>query len=321
MKALASVRVTALLLLSVVARSATGAESAPIFEMERFYTAPNSQTVDPPLAVGDVLRFRWIGERKPPGTAVRVAPLAGAKPLSEEGWEVYSHPKDDATSAFSVIPLKAGDLTLPEFQVEDADGKVLGRTRAGAFKIAGPAGSEPPQDLAPLARLKFPKAWAWGLFIGGLLLAFAAGYLLWLRRRRRSDAARSAGAKTARPALPEDEEALSRLEKIEREGWIIKGEPKRHYFGVSEALKHYIERRFGFDAAEQTTRELLRTIESRGLDAALCRALGELFEVLDRVKFTDFMPEAGSPEPLQVLESARVWIRRTRKRTEAPHAT
>jgi hypothetical protein len=120
-------------------------------------------------------------------------------------------------------------------------------------------------------------------------------------------------AATSRPVLPEDEEALERLNKLEHEGWVQAGDFKRHYFGVSEALKRYVERRYGFDAAEQTTREMLRGLEGAGVAPASVAQIARLFELLDRVKFTDYRPEVGSAEPGEVLGSARTWVKQTRR--------
>ena len=123
-----------------------------------------------------------------------------------------------------------------------------------------------------------------------------------------------------KPKLREDEEALARLEKLEREAWVEKDELKKHYFGVSETLKHYIERRFSFKAAEQTTREMLVNLSSTGVSDESVRELFQLFEALDRVKFTDYRPERGSLEPKVMLEGARDWIKKTRRKVETPHA-
>ena len=312
----------ALSALLFLAQIAAGADSVPVFEMERYFTAPSSQKVDPPLTVGDMIRFRWIGEKKPPGSTARVAPLAGAKPLSAEGWEIYAHPKDDPTSAFSVIPLKPGDLTLPELQLEDADGRVVGKTRSTVFKVApisGAEGSENPPEFVPPLSAQFPVVWLWISGVAFLVGGAALGYWLW-RRNRRKQAALKAGAIKSKIVLSEHEEALARLEKLERESWVQRGETKKHYFGISEVLKHYVERRFGFAAAEQTTREMLQGLSAAGASKNSVEELSKLFESLDQVKFTDYRPEPGSSEPKEVLELARGWIKVTRRKTEAAHA-
>jgi hypothetical protein len=290
-------------------------DSTSIFELERYFTAPQSQKVDPPLQVGDVIRFRWIGEKKPGANAVRVGLPSGSKPqLSEQGWEVYSHPKDDATSAFSVIPIKSGALTLPSLQIEDADGKVLGRTRELQFEISstGDPGQKPADYVPPLS-MGFPRGWAYAL--GAALLLAVAGAVMWWRRRRAASTSSEVGL---RPRLSEHDEAMVLFDELEKAALIAQQQYKRHYFGISEILKQYIERRYGFHALEQTTSEMMAGLEAAGVGRESVELLVSLFGRLDRVKFTDFVPPSGDAEPAELLQDARAWVQRTRQRVPAP---
>lgn len=306
-------------LLVYLLSAAVAQDGAPVFEIERFFTAPQSQKIDPPLRVGDVLRFRWIGEKKPPSTAIKINTLPSKKLLSEEGWEVYAHPKDDPTSAFSVIPIKSGDLTLPELQIEDVDGKILGRTRSIPFKIvSSPEDGGAPPDFVPPLLMRFPKKW---LYLGGLVLLvlLLVSGSLWRRYlRKRRGLARDDRSGSRKPRLSEHEEAFQLLEQLENSQWVQRGEFKKHYFGVSEILKQYIERRFGFHALELTTREMVFALESAGINQESVRPLASLFEKLDRVKFTDFTPATGDAEPKEIISEARAWVERTRQKTEVP---
>jgi hypothetical protein len=289
--------------------------AAPVFLAERYYSAPQSQKVDPPVRVGDILRFRWTGEQKPPTSAVEITPAEEGKSLSDLGWEVYSHPKDDPTSAFSVIPIRPGEVELPALAVRDAEKRVLGVTRPLKMAIAPAASSEelskkPPQFLPPLA-MKLPWIWIIVLVALGLGLAGAVAAILWRASRKSRKRPPVGGVTAPRARLPEDEEALRLLEKLEQQRLWLELRFKPHYFGVSEAMKRYIERRFGFDAAESTTREMLAGLSTRGVDRERIAGLSSLFERLDRVKFTDFVPE--EQECSWILEEARTWIRATRQ--------
>jgi hypothetical protein len=289
--------------------------AAPVFLAERYYSAPQSQTVDPPVRVGDILRFRWIGEQKPPTSAVEITPGEEGKSLPELGWEVYSHPKDDPTSAFSVIPIRPGDVELPALAVRDAEKRVLGVTRPIKLTVAAAASAEelskkPPEFLPPLA-MQLPWIWIAVLVVLGLALAGVVAAVLWRASRKSRKRPALSPASPPRTRLPEDEEALRMLENLEKQRLWLEQRFKPHYFGVSEAMKKYIERRFGFDAAESTTREMLAGLSTRGIDRERLVGLSSLFERLDRVKFTDFVPE--EPECSWILEEARAWIRATRQ--------
>jgi hypothetical protein len=289
--------------------------AAPVFLAERYYSAPQSQKVDPPIRVGDILRFRWIGEKKPPTSAVEITPAEDGKSLSELGWEVYSHPKDDATAAFSVIPIRPGEVELPALAVRDAEKRVLGVTRPVKMSVAPAASTEElskkAPDFLPPVGMRLPWTWIIALLVLGVIVAGVVVVVLWKasRRLRRRPPFKTSEAPRAR--LPEDEEALRQLEKLEQQRLWAERRFKPHYFGVSEALKKYIERRFGFDAAESTTREMLAGLSERGIDRERISALSSLFETLDRVKFTDFVPE--EQECSWVLEEARGWVRSTRQ--------
>ena len=286
----------------------------PVYLIERYYSAPQSQKVDPPVRVGDILRFRWVGEPKPPASAVDIVPAQEGKSLSDLGWEVYAHPKDDATAAFSVIPLSPGKVELPALAVRDAEKQVLGVTRPLSMDVAPAASPEELQkkapDLLPPLAMKFPWAWVGALAVTGLVVAAILGRILWRvsRRYRRKPAPATSAPVTARISV--DEEALQLLDKVEGQRlWEVQ-RFKPHYFGISEVVKRYAERRFGVDAAESTTREMLALLSTRGLDPSQVSALASLFEKLDRVKFTDFTPDGS--EARAVMDEARSWVKSTR---------
>jgi hypothetical protein len=87
---------------------------------------------------------------------------------------------------------------------------------------------------------------------------------------------------------------------------------KAHYFGVSEILKCYVGARYGFDAPESTTGEMISVlIERKCLSDMSMGSLRSMFEKLDRVKFTDSIPEPD--EATALLAQAKVFIRETRR--------
>jgi len=291
------------------------ADGLPVYLFERYYSAPQSQKVDPPVRVGDILRFRWIGDAKPPTSVVEIVARDDGKTLAELGWEVYSQPKDDPSSAFSLIPLRPGSLELPEMSVLDHSRRAVGVTRAQKFEVEPAASPEELQkkapDFLPPMAMKLPWGWVGALLIGGLLLAAVALAVIWKVSRRMRRRPAEAVVEIPRARLPECEEALQALDRIEKARSWAEGRYKPHYFGTSETLKRYIERRYGFDAAESTTREMLAVLAERGLDQPRIQLLSSLFEMLDRVKFTDFTPDDG--ECSRVIDEARGWIRATRQ--------
>ena len=126
--------------------------------------------------------------------------------------------------------------------------------------------------------LTFREVLPW---IGGLLLLSALVFLAvrLVQRRRRETGA-------GKPKDPAYIVALRELDKWRGDKFWAPDKQKSYYSGITDALKNYIEDRFGVDAPEMTTAELfdaLRQVED--LPAELREELREVFECADFVKF------------------------------------
>ena len=126
--------------------------------------------------------------------------------------------------------------------------------------------------------LTFREVLPW---IGGLLMLSALVFLAvrLVQRRRRETGA-------GKPKDPAYIVALRELDKWRGDKFWAPDKQKAYYSGITDALKNYIEDRFGVDAPEMTTAELfdaLRQVED--LPAELREELREVFECADFVKF------------------------------------
>jgi len=63
---------------------------------------------------------------------------------------------------------------------------------------------------------------------------------------------------------------------------------KKYYYALSEILKRYIERRFEFNAAEQTTTEIMANLKLQKIP--LSDDFNRFFTRADLVKYAKFMP-------------------------------
>ena len=113
-----------------------------------------------------------------------------------------------------------------------------------------------------------------------LLLAALTVLLVWWLRRRRSEAA---GTQKKDPAYIV---ALRELDKWRGDKFWAPDKQKAYYSGITDALKTYIEDRFGVDAPEMTTAELFDALkQAEDLPADLREELRGVFECADFVKF------------------------------------
>ena len=262
------------------------------------------------LKVGDRLDFRVTGVKRTEGMKIELA-LKDARAAGQ--WALLI--KDSEDLEFTAVPAKAGTLILGPLEIKDSAGAVVAGTEPVQFDVVSaidPEDKKPeqPEDIRPPVGLGFP--W-WIVIISAfitLLLAAAVVFAVvrWSARRK--------GAKLPEmpkaPPKPEDEEALAALSALELKGLLRGGGHKLHYFAVSEILKRYFGRRFGFDALESTTSELILRLDDgmHATDKILDR-VEMLFSRLDRVKFTDHVPP--DEEGAAVINEARKLVTDTRR--------
>ena len=115
-----------------------------------------------------------------------------------------------------------------------------------------------------------------GLLVA-LALAWAIRALVVARRKRRSP--------DAAPDEPPYLVALRKLEKYSGEKYWAKDRQKVFYSGITDALREYIDARYGIDAPEMTTAEIFDSLSHTDVPADLFVQTKSLFETADMVKF------------------------------------
>ena len=143
--------------------------------------------------------------------------------------------------------------------------------------------------------LTFKELLPW---IGGVLL-FAALLVLGIRAILRR---RQAGGE-AEHRDPAYIVALRELDKWRGDAFWAPEKQKAYYSGITDALKTYIEDRFGVDAPEMTTAELFDALKgAEDLPADLREELRDVFECADFVKFAKHV--ASQEENARALPTA-----------------
>lgn len=190
-----------------------------------------------------------------------------------------------------------GDLETPEIPVEvesvlPADGTEVTDIR----------------DIKPLRRVETVRLWLLWLGLAAAVLALAAAWWWWRRRRG------SGGDVPEVPRIPPYELAIQELERLRRTDFSNLRELRRYYFAVSAVVRAYVEGRFGMNATDLTTEEILSRLGEPGwrgvaptanqsvgsssgarmalirLDPVQARRLERFLVATDQVKFAAHLP-------------------------------
>ena len=117
------------------------------------------------------------------------------------------------------------------------------------------------------------------------------------------DRANKRKAEAGKPKDPAYIIALRELDKWRGDKHWAPERQKAFYSGITDALKTYIEDRFGVDAPEMTTAELFDALKgAEDLPAELREELREVFECADFVKFAKHV--ASREENARALPTA-----------------
>ncbi len=162
------------------------------------------------------------------------------------------------------------------------------------------------RDIKPLFII--PYDWRWVIYSVATLLLWGIGFLIWkwIRVRRSQP--------IPLPVIPPHEIALTRINalKIQWEKREI-GFKVMHY-ELSEAVRAYLEGRYGLRATDMTLEEIRREINTvADLGSSEKPILSELLGQTDRVKFTDYMPSESQSDTLICLALSFVEVTRPRE--------
>lgn len=293
-------------LISLFSFAAVGAIShanehgAVTYEFEHRRAAPDS------IQVGDVLKFKVKGEFS--GREIVFQPELDSEKLRQGGWAFYS----EGFPEFTLIPLKGGELQSPRILLIE-NGTTLGVLENRSFSVQsfikpGEESLDPLKTARPPEKLPFP--WWVAALLGVLAISLVAA-LTFLLFRYSKRVKPQHSPLPARPPEPPHILALSELKQLEARRFLEESRFKDHYFGMSEIVKRYFERRYGFEAAESTTEEMLHGLRPFVSDS-MWGKVQQLFLLLDRVKFTDFTPDLREGKDL--IQECRGIIEESRNR-------
>ncbi len=87
--------------------------------------------------------------------------------------------------------------------------------------------------------------------------------------------------------VPPHQRALSKIENIKKEHLQVSDDQKTYYTQLTDTLRQYIKERFGFNALEMTTDQIIEHLQAAG-DRKMIDELRQLFQTADLVKFAKY---------------------------------
>lgn len=87
--------------------------------------------------------------------------------------------------------------------------------------------------------------------------------------------------------IPPHQKAMKEMDKLRNEHLASSEDQKTYYTQLTDTLRRYIKERFGFNAMEMTSSEILYNLRESG-DKKMLDELKELFQTADLVKFAKY---------------------------------
>lgn len=253
------------------------------------------------VLVADQLEYGFRLDSVKPGTMLALqdfSEISNDTLTLVRNWKIDTLKKSDSgmqiQGSIVIAPFEEGEYNLPQIAVlrESASGKV----DTLLFEPPALEVKTMPVDTATFVihdikgqmgyPLTFREILPW---IAALWLVAALVILIVsLVRMRRS---RSAG-ELSHSDDPPHIVALRRLDRFRGNSFWTPDRQKTFYSGITDALKDYIDARFGVDAPEMTTSELFSALKKeKDITPELYSELRELFERADFVKFAKLIAD------------------------------
>lgn len=193
----------------------------------------------------------------------------------------------------TLTAFELGDLQIPSFDVRvagsDSAATTTVSTRPIPVTVASVGGDETGEIRGIKGPLSIPRNWLllWPWALGLLLVAAAFWLFRQYRVRRRPEPAQA--PKT--PPRPPHELAHEALDRLERAGLLDRGEIKVHYIEVSDIIRTYIEGRYGIEAMELASHEVMAGLQSVDFVPEMRQEFEWFFDECDLVKFAKLIPD------------------------------
>ncbi len=225
------------------------------------------------------------------------------------GESVTSGDRITSSLELTLTAFELGNLVIPSFDVTIEGDSVRPLATDGWTVTVASVGLDEGGDVRDVkGPMTMPRNWwlLWPWVVGSLLVV-ALGWWLYRRHRLRE---RPATVAPFVPARSPHEVALEALETLETARLLDRGEYKEHYIRVADIFRTYVAGRFGIDALEMVTDDVVRRLADEGLDREIVESAHVFLESCDLVKFAKHTPAPTASRG--IVPSARHWVGITR---------
>ncbi|WP_303025988.1 hypothetical protein, partial [uncultured Parabacteroides sp.] len=180
---------------------------------------------------------------------------------------------------------------LPPFMLIDGADTVY--SNQVALKVSTvPVNADKPEEFYDIKSVWKPPfvladyyPWIFGVLLTLFLICVVA-YVIKRMRNRQS----IMPFKKPEPKLPPHEQAIKELDEIKQQKLWQQGRSKEYYTLITDTLRRYIVDRFGINAMEMTSGEILDIIRKQQEAASVYESLKQIMQLADFVKFAKMNP-------------------------------
>lgn len=217
------------------------------------------------------------------------------------GVEVLNLSKPDSTEIENNRLLIKQDVLITSFDsslyllppLKVIDGVDTVYSNQVALKVTTiPVNTDKPEEFNDIKDIwKPPFVWAdyYPIIYGVLLALFLICLIAYIIKRLRAKKS-LIPFKKPEPKLPSHEQAIKELDEIKQQKLWQQGRGKEYYTQITETLRKYIVDRFGINAMEMTTGEILDLIRKNTEAQSVYENLKQILQLSDFVKFAKMNP-------------------------------
>jgi len=214
---------------------------------------------------------------------------------------------------YTITTYFLGEFEIPPVEIEYIDeNKNKGIIKSEPMIIKVVPVKRRPDDKDDIRDIKKPiyiKTYLWLYILITVLLIAIVAYAVYWYIKRKPEVKEEIKEEVKR--LPEDIEALNRIEEIVSKGYLENGQIKQFYFELSEIIREYLSRRYQIPTLERTTSEILYDLQKVIYGSELYKKFYNFFYECDMVKFAKYIPTKNQLKSIVPL--AKELIEKTKR--------